>query len=147
MLRLIHRLRSMSAARRRLLAEAVRELAFVSAALAVLPFRRAIRLGERVSRDHAGIDPRDAAWAVAAAARRVPWRTVCIQQGIALHRMLRRRGLDATLHYGIGRTEGSDLNAHVWVSLAGEVLIGGEAAAQVREVARYPSSTGLSTLS
>ena len=81
---------------------------------------------------------RDACWAVEAAARRVPWRTVCFQKGLALHWMLRRRGVDARLHYGIGHDETGELEAHVWVAAGGTVLIGGLEAPRFNLVATFP---------
>ena len=76
--------------------------------------------------------------AVVRASRRVPWRTVCIHQGIALHWMLRSRGIASQLHYGVGR--GDDrLSAHVWVSLAGRILVGEAEAAAHACVATFPA--------
>ena len=75
--------------------------------------------------------------AVEAAGHHLPWAPVCFDLGLAVQRMLRRRGRDALLHYGIGN-ESAKLVAHVWVSLDGAVLIGGEQAGTVREVAHYP---------
>src|SRR5688572_33190175 len=58
--------------------------------------------------------------AVDRAARRVPWRSVCLDQGLAAHWMLRRRGQRSLLHYGIGKA-GERLAAHVWVSLGDQI--------------------------
>lgn len=44
----------------------------------------------------------------------VPWRTVCLRKGLALQWMLRRRGIDARLHYGIGKDDVGALCAHLW---------------------------------
>ena len=111
---------------RRLLAEACARLAIASAATRLLPFRRALRLsavplGE--ARSDSGLPVR-AAWAVRAAAARAPFRAVCLQQALALQAMLRRRGIDARLHYGALNDPDAELRAHVWVSLDGRVLIG-----------------------
>jgi hypothetical protein len=77
--------------------------------------------------------------AIETAARRLPWRVVCIQKGIAAQRMLRRRGLDAVLHYGIGNDRDRDrLDAHVWVSVDGAPVIGGEEARAFAPVAAFP---------
>lgn len=138
---LIGRWRRLSAARRLLLAEAVAALAAASAAIRWLPFKRAIRLG---SRRLSGAPERPAAdlaeirWSIEAAARAAPWRAVCFQQGLALQWMARRRGVDAQLHYGIGKDENGELLAHVWVADGEAIIIGGEGAEQVRRVATYP---------
>lgn len=121
-----------------LLTESVLQLAFVTAALAVLPFKRAIRLGCVPLGRRRG-EAADSVWAIEAAARNVTWRTVCIQKGIALQRMLRTRGIDARLHYGIGTdaAEG-DLAAHVWVTVDERPVIGGEEAPRFSPVAVFP---------
>ena len=125
--------------RRALLPRAVVTLTLASAAVSVLPFRNAIRFGL------VGLAPRrlasatDIVWAVEAAARRLPWRTVCLQKGLAAQHMLRAAGIDASLHYGARHQTGtSDLEAHVWVSVDGKPVIGGEEALAFAEVAKFP---------
>lgn len=125
-------------ARRRLLVEAVLTLTGTSFAVFALPFRTAIRLGATAAGE-GGTHPSDIVWAIEAAARRLPWRTVCLQKGIAAQRMARRRGHDARLHYGIGKSEDREaLQAHVWVTIGGQPLIGGEEAAKFASVAVFP---------
>lgn len=71
--------------------------------------------------------------------RRMPFRALCLQQGIAFQWMLRRRGINAVLHYGIFLPEGGgDMLAHVWVSVDGKVLLGHREREGYAEVARYP---------
>jgi hypothetical protein len=77
-------------------------------------------------------------WAVEASARLLPWKTVCFQKGLALHWMLRARGFDTRLHYGVGQDLERGLTAHVWVSYRGHVIIGGEEASKHRCLAVYP---------
>ena len=73
--------------------------------------------------------------------RRAPFRAVCLQRGIALQWMLRRRGIDAILHYGVQMPrEAAKITAHVWVSVEGRVLLGAPQHEQYTEVARYPGS-------
>ena len=126
--------------RRRLLIRAVLLLAGASAALTLMPFRRAIAFGSvPLRRRGAGANVEDCVWAVEAAARRVPWRAMCIEQGLAVQRMLRESGIGAVLHYGANREAPSgDLKAHVWVSVDGKPVIGGREAADYREVATFP---------
>jgi len=52
--------------------------------------------------------------------------------------MLRRRGIDARLHYGLANDEGQALKAHVWVEAVGLILVGGEGADQYVRVATFP---------
>ena len=57
--------------------------------------------------------------------QRLPWTIVCFPAGLAAHWMLRRRGALSQVHYGIRTTE-AGLSAHVWVTLAGETIVGEE---------------------
>jgi hypothetical protein len=52
--------------------------------------------------------------------------------------MLRRRGIDARLHYGLANGEENALKAHVWVEALGEILVGGENAGEYVRVATFP---------
>lgn len=125
---------------RLLVVEAVAALAFASAALATLPFRRAIRIGSLPLSSVAErrVSPARAAAAVRRAAQLVPWRAVCIQQGLALQWLLRKRGVDGLLHYGIRVGEDGVLQAHVWVEVDGLAVIGSEEAPNFRRVATFP---------
>lgn len=136
-MRLVARFWRLPARRQRLLIEAAASLALASAGLALLPFKRAIRLGSTSLGKSSTDTASEVVSAVEAAARRLPWRNVCIHKGIAAQRMLRRRGFDATLHYGIGN-EGDTLAAHVWVSLDGVPVIGGEEARSFAPVGAFP---------
>lgn len=126
------------------LAEAFAALSFASAAVSALPFRRVTRLASRSRRlrteDPAKETQTAAAVrrAVEAWARRVPWKAVCFQIGLAVHLMLRRRGIPSILHYGVGRKEEDDLAAHVWVTLRGEIVVGEYEAANFACVATFP---------
>ena len=81
---------------------------------------------------------RQVRWAIVTAARRVPWRALCIQQGLAAQFMLRRRGIPSVLYYGAALREG-DLKAHVWVRDGTIDVIGGEAASRYALLARFPA--------
>ena len=124
---------------RRLLivAEAVAALALAALAIRWLPFERAVRSGSLALGKRRKVNVELLAWGVRAAARRLPWRSVCFQQGLALQAMLRRRGVDARLHYGVGQPDG-ELGAHVWVRVGETVAIGGEQAGRFAAVAVYP---------
>ena len=77
-------------------------------------------------------------WAIAAASRRVPWRTMCFEQGLAAHLMLRRRGLPSVLYYGVAPNEEKGLVAHVWVRVGLTDIVGCEIAAQFAVLAIFP---------
>ncbi|HYE27119.1 MAG TPA: lasso peptide biosynthesis B2 protein [Allosphingosinicella sp.] len=127
-----------------LFAEALATLAVASAAIALLSFRRVAAAASAPARDGARSDAqtvRRVRGAVQGWARRVPWRTVCFQRGLALHWMLRRRGVRSVLLYG-ARRDGDGLAAHVWVEVDGETVIGGEEAPNFACLARFPPEGG-----
>jgi hypothetical protein len=129
----------MTPERRRALVRASVVLTGASAAVALLPFRTAIGFGAIPLKRRLKLTTEDCVWAVEAASRRLPWRTMCIEQGIAVQRLLRGSGVDAVLHYG-GRRHASsgEMEAHGWVSVAGRTIIGGEEAAGFAEVMSFP---------
>jgi hypothetical protein len=126
-----------------LICEATLALAIASAAVFFLPFRHSIRIASwalPTGGTAAGAAiAADVVWSVNALARRVPWRTVCFQKGLAAQAMLRRRGIDARLVYGIGKTEADELRGHVWVVSGDTALIGGDEAAVFQQIALFPS--------
>jgi hypothetical protein len=124
-----------------LLAEAGAAILAASLAVRLVPFRN---LAERLTRGGAGAPTADAEtvyWlrrAVLAWARRLPWRTLCFEQGLAAFVLLRRRGLAATLHYGAA-TIGGELKAHVWVTSGKTEVVGCENKEDYGLLARFPS--------
>jgi hypothetical protein len=135
----VDRLRRLGPERRRLLPRAMMALTAASVAVAFLPFRKAVRLGCISPANGPRVSVGDCVWAVEAASRRLPWRTMCIEKGLAVQRLLRGAGLDAVLHYGARHDPlSARLEAHVWVSVGGAIVIGGEEAADFREIATFP---------
>ena len=123
-----------------MLAEALAALALASLAIALLPFRRVAAAASAPARGSARSDGeivRRVRSAVQAWARRVPWKAVCFQQGLAVHWMLRRRGIRSVLLYGV-RQDADGLAAHVWVDVDGTTVIGGEEAPGFACLARFP---------
>jgi hypothetical protein len=121
-----------------LFAEALLMLSLASLAIR-LPFRWLTRLMS-MGRADGSCDKSlscDIVKAVGRAGRRLPWRTVCFQQGLATHWMHRRRGAPSILHYG-ART-GQELAAHVWVSVDGDIVIGEAEAASHACIATFPA--------
>ena len=84
-------------------------------------------------------ESRRIARAIVAWARRLPWRTLCFEQGLAATWMLRRRGYPATLYYGVAPIDG-ELAAHVWVRSGAIDVIGCENAGDYAILARFPPS-------
>jgi hypothetical protein len=129
-----------SPAERRAVAEAFATLLAASLIVRFLPFRRIAAIARRPVTAPAPGDPAATvaivAWAVDAAARRARFRAVCIERGLTAQAMLRRRGIVATLHYGVARRAG-DLTAHVWVRWRGRDVVGGAESADFREMAVF----------
>ena len=123
-----------------LLAEAVGMLALAWLALALLPFKRVVAATSARPEATAGrvVDLERLRWAIEASARRVPWRAVCFQRALCFRMMLRRRGIPSLLHYGIAADGPDRIKAHVWLSVAGEIVIGGETAPDFACVASFP---------
>src|SRR5262245_55324563 len=132
---------------RLLLVEATLWLAVAGLGSAVLPFRQIGRVAARpIRRPELPQQARQKEvkrirWAIVATARRVPWRAMCFQQGLAAQLMLRRRGVPSVLYYGAAPDERSGLSAHVWVREGSVDVIGGEIASRFAVLATFPSDT------
>lgn len=106
-----------------------------SAMLRLLPFDRAVR-SSCAPLGGGDVEPQDVARAIGLAADVLPWRVMCLERGLACQAMLRQRGADARLHYGVAI--GERLEAHAWVTVGGEAVIGGAEAARFEELVRFP---------
>jgi hypothetical protein len=112
--------------------EAVVRLAITRVMLLVLPLPRSLGGGPPAHRhaggahhtgEHHTEDVHRIRRAILAAARRVPWRSQCLEQSIAAQRMLRARGIPATLYLGVEK-RGDALRAHAWVR-SGDIFVTG----------------------
>jgi hypothetical protein len=64
-------------------------------------------------------------WAIDRAARALPVRLVCLPRALAAWQMLRRRGIEARMHFGASRNAGEEsLNSHAWVDAYGVEVTG-----------------------
>ena len=75
-------------------------------------------------------------YAVLVVAHYSPIRFVCFPRCLAASALLRARGIQSRLHYGVTR-EGDKLVTHTWLEAGGEVLIGGEVADKYATLAIY----------
>lgn len=64
-----------------------------------------------------------AAWLVEVAGRYSHVRTYCLEQALALHRLLKRIGIGTSLQIGVRRGE-DVLRAHAWLEREGEIIYG-----------------------
>ena len=123
------------------LAEALAVLTGAAAVIRVRQFRGAVSFGSvrvRQGRVLSADNVDELAQAVRSVARRLPFRALCFEQGLALQRMLRRRGVDAHLNYGIGKKGVDHIEAHVWVTVGERVVIGEQNLDRFRSVAVFP---------
>jgi len=64
-------------------------------------------------------------WAVGVLARRVPWDGRCLAQALAGTGMLRHRGLEGTVSFGVCRGELAGFEAHAWLRFGPIMVTGG----------------------
>ena len=128
----LKRYRQLSGAERRLLWEACAALAMARIAMACLPFRSvAAWLGTRGAESPSVVAPEitgtaaSVGWAVTALAQRVPWDGRCLAQALAATAMLRRRGLEGTVSFGVCEGESSRFAAHAWLRVGAQIVTGG----------------------
>jgi len=121
-----------SAAQRSLLWEAIAALAIARIALACIPFSRiAAWLGTAGAESQASVTPEQAqsaeavGWAVSALARRVPWDGRCFAQALAATAMLRHRGVDGTVSFGVCEGASAGFEAHAWLRVGTHMVTGG----------------------
>jgi len=114
----------------RALAEAVALCTLAGVLLRLVQFRRlAPRLGRHMAESPPAFDEAHrgqvtrVSWAVAAAARHLPWRPVCLPQAVTAQWMLRRRGIPSTLY--LGADPAREYDAHAWVRAGTAVVTGG----------------------
>jgi hypothetical protein len=133
--------------RRRLLWEALGALTIARGAMALLPFRRiAAWLGTLGAESPATAAPEEirsaeeVGWAVGVLARRVPWDGRCMAQALAATGMLRRRGLEGTVSFGVRRGESAGFDAHAWLRLGSCVVTGGPGHQRFKTVTTFARS-------
>lgn len=124
--------------RQALVAEACTRMLVARVQILVRPFAKlAPALGEfvpptdpRVVAHAAPTSAEDAAtaklvrWAVTSAAPFMPFRSVCLQQAMAAHVMLKRRGISSVMHFGARSTSEKPIDAHAWLDAAGVKVTG-----------------------
>jgi len=128
--------------KRWLLPRAVTLVAAVRIALWTLPFRW-VRLvvGRKraVSPELATIRVEHLAWAVQAAARRIPGAS-CLTQALSLQYLMTLAGHDAEVHIGVAKDAARGFEAHAWVEHGGAILLGDDG-----DLGRYAPMLALSS--
>jgi len=108
-----------------LLARTVPLVVAVRLGLWILPLDRLRRVVRSLPpRPHAvaGISPRDLAWAVAAASRRIPAAS-CLTQSLALQKLLAAAGHPSRIEIGVAKSAERGFQAHAWVECRGQTLL------------------------
>lgn len=115
-----------------LLVQAFGWVAAVRVGLAVMPFRKLLRLttsripsGPRPAPEVKADHVRRIVWAVLVASRRIVPDRPCLTQALAARVLLRRRDIDTSLRIGV-KKEKAALVAHAWLEEGGRIIIGGE---------------------
>jgi hypothetical protein len=121
-----------SSARKQLLWEALIALAIARIVMACVPFRRiAGWLGTPGVESPATATPEETrtaeaiGWAVGVMGHRVPWDGRCLAQALAAAGMLRRRGLEGTVSFGVQKSEAAGFEAHAWLRVGPHIVTGG----------------------
>jgi len=128
----LNRAARLPGSRKRLLGEALIALLIARGAMFFLPFHRiAAWLGTPGAESSAKATAeeiqtaQEVSWAIGVVARRVPWDGRCLAQALAALGMLRRRGLEGTVSFGVCRGESAGFNAHAWLRLGSCMVTGG----------------------
>jgi Transglutaminase-like superfamily len=133
------RLRMMDLA---LLIEAATMLFFFRVALAVVSFRRLMSWIQPSETSAQSVSQpaiiRRVRRGVLAVVKKSPVPLACFPQSLACYFMLRRRGLSATLYYGVART-GPRLEAHTWLKVGEQFVVGGEVSPRFVVLTRFGS--------
>jgi hypothetical protein len=136
---------ALPARKRRLLLRAVALVAAVRIALWTLPFRwvRSV-VGRRraVSPELGKHHVEHLAWAVQAAARRIPGAS-CLTQAISLQHLMALAGHQAEVHIGVAKDAARGFEAHAWVEHRGAVVLGddGDLGRYAPMLALYPKES------
>ena len=120
----IRRLSALSARDWQLLIEATVLAVGIEGALRVLPLRRVVGWCQRsrtVARPWLGATLDALTPAARWPYRVLPWPSTCLRRSLVLTALLRRRGLPATVRFGVRRQAGP-LLAHAWVECDGALV-------------------------
>ena len=57
---------------------------------------------------------------------RTPWKNTCLVKVLATRRMLQKRQINHKIHIGVAPKSNNDFDAHAWLSVGNEIILGGE---------------------
>jgi hypothetical protein len=65
---------------------------------------------------------------------RTPWLSTCLVKVLAAHKMLLKKNIPHTLHFGLQKNIPGQMKAHAWLSVSNKIIIGGEEADTYKEI-------------
>ena len=57
---------------------------------------------------------------------RTPWKSTCLVKALAAHSMLQKRQIVPKIHIGVAPNGNNSFEAHAWLSVGTEIILGGE---------------------
>lgn len=87
----------------------------------------------------------DVVRALDAWSRRMPWRTLCFERGLAAYCLLHSGLRQVTLYYGAATIDGA-LKAHVWVRSGDQAVIGCENAGEYAILSQFSNDSSSSAV-
>lgn len=140
-MRKLNKYLALSVEHRSLLRSAVWRLLLAWGGLRLMPLPRLLVSLPKLSADCSAVstsETRRIARVVEAAATNLPLSLPCLPQALAVCWMLRARGVDARLYYGVRHADRLEFQAHAWVEVDGKPVIGGRAAPDFTTLAIFP---------
>ena len=68
---------------------------------------------------------------------RAPWKNTCLVKALAAHKMLQKRLIPHKVHLGLAPKHDGQLEAHAWLSIEEEVVVGGGDLERFCEIAGF----------
>ena len=68
---------------------------------------------------------------------RTPWKNTCLVKALATHRMLQKRQIDHRIHIGVAPKLNKHFDAHAWLSVGNEIILGGENLDRFHEISGF----------
>jgi hypothetical protein len=129
---------ALSTSDRRLLFEAALLLFRARVELAIRPFAKVVCHVPPGGAPGTAAEVPRMGWAVETVARSSPVPLTCLPQALAAWWMLRSRGHQARLIYGVSKDRHTGFAAHAWVELNGIAVVGGRAARGFTVLTSFP---------
>lgn len=131
LLHLVKRWRRLPAGNKWLVAEALLLLPLAKLGIHFFPFKRIVQLlGKPHTESAKELNPAvyqqilQIRKTTSFVANKLPWKSKCFDQAIAVKIMLSRRGIPATVYFGVAINSENEMEAHAWVR-SGEIFVSG----------------------